>query len=448
MTDRVEEQIRLGLRLLAEEVQSAAKTRAPRRPRLLVLVGAGLAVVIAAALVAVSDRGGGRRVPRFHADTFNYRPGSAGGGVGGAVLPFSVAQLSDVAAVSAQDAWIVGSVAWHWNGTAWRNVPLLRLRGEIEVEALTVASDGEAWVAGRRNDPRDDYAAYAVIEHWDGTRWRFAPLPNVGFSNLFSVSASAPDDVWAFGGSFRRDRNGKFPSNGMRTLLLHWDGSSWSRVALPWAPSGLVDFGKVVASAPTDVWVLRNGRIEHWDGTTWQEIPAPFGPHDLLRGFSASSATDAWAVGSFAQGHHSRTLAAHWDGNSWQIAPTPNRSTDSALTDVVAVSPDNAWAVGQSYWSDTRGNSRDLGPLFEHWDGQSWQLMPGAVPSMWSGFPSLAATADGSAWAIGNCYEDNVVARWNGSAWTSTPHPQDQHWRKLATREVRRGGFPHCRVRR
>ncbi|HEY2354554.1 MAG TPA: hypothetical protein VGH79_06630 [Gaiellaceae bacterium] len=447
MSDHVEAQIRLGLRLLAEDIQPASEVRAPFRPRFLALVAAGLAVVIAAAVLAVTDPGGSPTAPRFVADTFNYQPGDAGSQAAEPALSkFSVEQLSFVAAASTRDAWIVGSVAWRWNGTAWRNVPLPRLRGDADLESLALAADGEAWIVGRQSRPSDDRAAYAVAEHWDGTHWRLSPLPNVGISNLFSVSASGRDDVWVFGESFRRDRNGKFPAKGMRPLLLHWDGSHWSRVALPWAPSGLVYYGNVVATAPTDVWVLRNKQIEHWDGTTWQAVPAPFGPRDPFRGFSASSADDAWAVGSFAKRGHSKTLAAHWNGNSWQIAQTPNGSTDSDLTDVAAVSPDDAWAVGRSRWEDGHGNSKILGPLFEHWDGRSWKVMPGVIPAMWEGFPSLAAAADGSAWAIGSCYLANVVARWNGSTWTTVRHPQDHHWTKWATREDRRRGFPHCRV--
>jgi hypothetical protein len=203
----------------------------------------------------------------------------------------------------------------------------------------------------------------------------------------------------------------------------------------------------VVTTASNDVyvWAVAGDRIEHWDGTTWQRVPAPFGPHDPVWGFSATSPDDAWAVGSYIQGRHSRTLAAHWDGQSWQIAPTPNRSTDSRLEDVAAVGPDDVWAIGQSEWENSNGNGRLLGALFEHWDGRSWQITRGAAPQILDGTPALAATQDGTAWAVGSCYFDNFIVRWNGSAWTMAKHPRDQRWDPRVPLRVRRYGFGHCR---
>jgi len=443
MSDRTEEQIRLGLRLLADDVQPPAAIRAWFRPRRLVPVAAAFALLIAAAVFAVTYRGGGSTAPRFLADTFNYQPGGGAGGPEGPLLPYSVAQLTAAAAASAQDAWIVGSVAWHWNGTAWRNVPLPVLRKEVDLYSVAAVADGEAWVVGSHGEQSDYDAPFPLLEHWDGARWRVVHLPHIGLSSLLAVSASGPDDAWILGESFRRDRKGRFPSSGVHPLLLHWDGSTWSRVALPWARPGLVEGAKVVATAPSDVWIVAGAQIEHWDGATWQSVPAPFGARDSLLGFSATSADDAWAVGSYLHGRRSRTLAAHWDGLAWRIAPTPNRSTDSSLSDVVALSPDDAWAVGQSQWLKLDGNGRGPVVLFEHWDGRSWHIVPGPTLPIWYRSGVLAAAEDGSAWAIGSCYLDNFIARWNGSAWVAASHPPDQRWQPGWPHVGRH--FPSCR---
>ena len=58
--------------------------------------------------------------------------------------------------------------------------------------------------------------------------------------------------------------------------------------------------------------------------------------------------TDAWAVASYSRLGHDHPIAAHWDGNHWTITPTPHHNTDSALFDVIAASPTDAWAVGAS----------------------------------------------------------------------------------------------------
>jgi hypothetical protein len=458
----IEDQIRLGLQLVAEDIQLHPERRPMGRPRRRVATLAiGFAVVAAAAAVGIHERNSGS-APQFINDAFDYTavPYRPGGGfmISPPALPYSVATLSDVSAVSARDGWIVGAsrrggsshqngLAWHWDGTAWKNVALPNLSGQVELMSVAAVDDGEAWAVGWHTDRGNYRIGHALVEHWDGQGWSVVPVPYAGSSNLISVSADGPADAWTIGASFRRDRHGKFPASGTRPLLLHWNGAIWSAVALPWARPGLVNYARVIADGPADVWVLVNSQIEHWDGTSWRSVPAPFGPRDPLTAFSATSADDAWAVGSYRKGKHSQTLAAHWDGQLWQIAPTPNRGTDSNLTDVVAVSPDDAWAVGKSEWLKFVGggvHGRFLGALFEHWDGRSWKVMPGAVPQVWAGFPFLGAAADGTAWAIGSCYIDNALMRWSGSAWTIATHPPDQH-RRVGWK-ARRGHFGHCGV--
>src|SRR4051812_24072186 len=56
----IEDLIRLGLRLLAEELEAPPATRAPRRRRRLVAVAVGLAVLIVAAALGVVERDGSR----------------------------------------------------------------------------------------------------------------------------------------------------------------------------------------------------------------------------------------------------------------------------------------------------------------------------------------------------------------------------------------------------
>jgi hypothetical protein len=79
------------------------------------------------------------------------------------------------------------------------------------------------------------------------------------------VSALSASDAWAVGGS------------GTRTLTLHRNGTSWTKVASP--------------------------------------SPGIFGS---LAAVAAVSGSDAWAVGSYeiASGGN-KTLILHWNGSSW-----------------------------------------------------------------------------------------------------------------------------------
>jgi hypothetical protein len=217
--------------------------------------------------------------------------------------------------------------------------------------------------------------------------------------------------------------------------------SGGNKQRLPWAYSSLA-LDKVVATGPASVWVIstegRKSRIEHWNGSRRRLVHAPFGSNDALVGFSATAWNDAWAVGSYGLGgnniaKYSHALAAHWNGRRWQITPVPNPRVDNnsaALVDVSAARPDDAWAIGESQQLNLRGSNGADGisapvPYFLRWDGQNWRVMAGATPVM--GVGSLAATKDGSAWAIGACVFDNVVMRWTKGAWAVASHPPE-HW--------------------
>ena len=458
MTEHVEEQIRRGLRLLAEDVQPPDKGRASLRLGRALAVAVAVVAIIAATAFGVLGRGHGTQ-PHFLADPFNYQPGSPGGGIGlDAPTDYITAGLSSVSAASRDVAWIVGSgpccngaqsptaaqhsLAWRWNGAAWRSVPTpLVSHAYPNLSSVATIDSGNAWAVGsartfmRSGHIRRPGPYHALIEHWDGSRWNIVQTPPLGWSSLGAVSAAGPRNIWAVGehllpvGRFRREAR-------IRPLVLHWDGAAWHRVHLPWAVPGLT-LDQVVVVGPSSVWVAGNRYqdrrrnndvdtpiLEYWDGARWHAVRAPFGPHDPFADFTATSGSDAWAVGSYRsrRSPFSRPLAAHWNGSDWQIAPVPNRAgkqRDSYFMDVVAVRSNDVWAVGQSWWG------AKTAALLEHWDGQNWQVMPGAAPQI-EGGAGLAVANDGTAWAIASSSCDNIVLRWNSDVWAVSSHPQDR----------------------
>ena len=71
----------------------------------------------------------------------------------------------------------------------------------------------------------------------------------------------------------------------------------------------------------------------------------------ILRGMTAISASDIWAVGStdFYFGQPS-AVNMHWDGQSWANVMPP--AGDLVLYDVTAESPGSIWAVGYEQIDD------------------------------------------------------------------------------------------------
>src|SRR5262249_17830044 len=91
-----------------------------------------------------------------------------------------------------------------------------------------------------------------------------------------------------------------------------------------------------------------------------------------LAAVSASSATDAWAVG---ETRARTTLALHWKGTSWAQVPTPAPgAVGSFLSGVTDISPPTPWAVGSS------NTSSGSATLVLHWNGTGWTRAPSPSP--------------------------------------------------------------------
>ena len=88
----------------------------------------------------------------------------------------------------------------------------------------------------------------------------------------------------------------------------------------------------VAATSASDAWAVgtdgSNTLIAHGNGTAWKQVPSPnpAAPVHTLAGVAATSTTNAWAVGntSAANGTNPKTLIARWNGTAWrQNGPSP-----------------------------------------------------------------------------------------------------------------------------
>ena len=246
------------------------------------------------------------------------------------------------------------------------------------------------------------------MEHWDGASWTQLAVPSGG-TWLDAVGAPSATDVWAFG-----------PSR----IAVHWDGTSWQRVSLPIPPgSAAPQILGAAALSPDDIWAVggvsrvngpEQALIVHWNGSRWQLVPGPPKNRYSLYGVAALSAKNVWAVGetgvSTATGGGLRTLTLHWNGRAWKRVPSPNpttRMTSSAsfndtLAAVAGSSSRDVWAVGQ-YYVKTNG-TRGSRSLVLHWDGSRWKQVPTPdplTPGHASYLLGVAAPSATGVWAVG-----------------------------------------------
>ena len=139
------------------------------------------------------------------------------------------------------------------------------------------------------------------------------PQPSPGGTNgsvLSGVDATSATSAWAVG------------SSAAKTLILHWDGTAWKQVPSP-SPAGTNGsvLSGVDATSPASAWAARshsNGSTDktlilHWKGTAWTKVaspnPSPFA--NPLFGVAATSPADIWAVGIHSVVGNFLTLAVH-----------------------------------------------------------------------------------------------------------------------------------------
>jgi hypothetical protein len=304
--------------------------------------------------------------------------------------------------------------------------------------AVAVLSGCNAWAAGFQQDtssPRQ-----TLIEHWNGSSWTPVPTPDPGSGDNFltSIRASSPASIWAVGGFV--DDTGI-----VQPLVLHYDGSAWTRQNTPVLAGSQLNGVRAVAA--NNVWAVGYAEnqdatlILHWDGTAWSQVPSPSpGGGNILNSIAAHSASDAWAVGvtsSSPFGARGRpapggratatadpqALILHWNGTSWQRVPSPSPGAVDLLTSVGASSATSAWAVGLTQASITSAPQT----FTLRWNGSAWKQVaspdPGG-PGRSDQLFGVVVNSASSAWAVGSSAGSKVIIlRWNGSAWAAVPSP-------------------------
>jgi hypothetical protein len=189
------------------------------------------------------------------------------------------AVLSAISVVSPSDIWAAGQqgnpdqttisgdtpLIEHWDGSSWTVIPAPAAGAPSMLNGISADSATDAWAVGYQT-PAGATTMTPLAEHWDGSSWTAVSLPSAlnAANGLVSVYAASPGDVWATAGgpastsgSARPGRTN--PENGgpRAPVFAHWDGTSWSTVAVP-GPSeyGLAYQYEAIAGHGADVWAV------------------------------------------------------------------------------------------------------------------------------------------------------------------------------------------------
>lgn len=162
------------------------------------------------------------------------------------------AGLLSVWGTSARDVWTVGAEAdelgplvLRFDGSEWRRM-------------LTGQTGDLWWVHGHGEDgPVFLGGEGGMILRYDRAAGTFTRMETPSATpTVFGIWGSSPSDVLAVGGVGRA-----------AGFVWHFDGTTWSDVALPEGFGGQSLF-KVWGIGPDDAWIVgTDGAVMHWDGT-------------------------------------------------------------------------------------------------------------------------------------------------------------------------------------
>lgn len=307
--------------------------------------------------------------------------------------------IRGISGTSSSDVWAVGyfsnstpapevfqDLMMHWNGSSWQQSAPLNLSTSLndlwDVEAVAA---NNVWAVGAYHD----ITSKAALFHYNGSAWTNTPLsPITGGAFLRAIHAVSPSDIWAAGG--------KSGATDFPPYVIHYNGSSWSEVTVP-NPDYRSHFNDIHGTA-NDLWAVGykgntvgqfHSFVMHWNGSNWTEISLPSSvvtPQTQLRSVKMTSASDVWAIGTFAAGG---TFTIHWDGTAWTV----NNSTPGGAILGAALAPVSS--------ANVFAFSKDI----TKWNGSAWTT---ADPLTQHTDPILRSTvrfSNGEIWAGGHAID-------------------------------------------
>jgi hypothetical protein len=252
-----------------------------------------------------------------------------------------------------------------------------------------------------------------LVEHWVGGIWSMMGSTPKAAGSLSAVDCPGKASCFAVGGG----------------LIEHWNGRGWHPMSHPQPPSGSVLSG-ISCPAATSCFAVgarRPGQhsltlVLHWNGRTWSIEGSPNLANRQylgLRAVSCPSASSCFAVGS--------DFIEDWNGHAWSVMPTGGNG-GTVLNAVHCMTLRSCIAVGSTYIP----SDGSTGPEANYWNGSEWREM--RVPRVSSSINTT--TLNGidcpnttSCFAVGSYYTDtgstrsSIIEHWNGNSWSIMPSP-------------------------
>ena len=211
----------------------------------------------------------------------------------------------------------------------------------------------------------------ALMYRYDGSIWNpiILPDPQPGarfeFSQMFGFSAG---DLYAVGAEYYY--NASPPPNYLdSSLVLHFNGATWTQIALPRRELYL---NKIWGNDPSNLWVSDGKSLWRFDGFTWVKdtlpIPTPSGSFFGIDGLTGNTSGDVYVTFLLLPvAAEARELYyfLHRKSIGWEVL-------DSAV-----VEPGNVQRKWGYYdlWTSPSGTMYSISNIVFRWQNGSWQKM-------------------------------------------------------------------------
>jgi hypothetical protein len=303
-----------------------------------------------------------------------------------------------------------------WNGLSWSS---LGSAIASPVRALLALPNGDVVAAG-------DFSLTTTggpsnyVARWNGSSWSGFGLGLPAFANAMALTQLGNGDI-VVGGSFP-EADGVPAKN-----IARWNGTAWLALGpgtndLVYAVHALPDGGLVAGGTFTSIDGVSAQRIARWDGATWTPLGSGIGSG----GFEAVHALTALPNGGLVAGGRFATAGgiparniARWDGTTWWPLGTgvSDPSGFAAVTSFAVLQNGDLVAGGQFTTAGTVGVN-----AIARWDGAVWSAVGAGIPGI-GAVAAMLVLPNGDLLAAGTNPSGSVgiVAKWNGSAWTTFP---------------------------
>ncbi len=350
------------------------------------LIGAGLLVLIALALILIVLISGnkGNAIPPIVAQV-------------GSPIPISTATILSAAAdtpaptdtvaaidkpastvAAAQDTPVatdtVGEVITPTDIVAAVITPTVAAEfnfANLYLNGISMSAPDEGWAVGEvKSGTGDNAPTSGAILHYHNGRWRRdTTAPDI--PALYSVFMISADDGWAVGGTYTPTDKG---------IILHYSGGKW----LPVHDVELTTLDDLYMVSAEEGWAVGGGIITHYQNGHWALADDPVSSVGLTS-VHMISATDGWAVGS------SGTIL-HYTGGQWQLV---NIGTSATLYGVYMVNTDEGWAVGRA----AQKNVNDpVSGVILHYKNGNWTAVQASAQDALLAVQMVSPT---EGWAVG-----------------------------------------------